>query len=154
MGIPIVPVLMAGGSGTRLWPLSRELYPKQLLSLTNEHSLLQNTALRARKIPDALPPVVICGDPHRSLVAEHLREVGIKGATIILEPEGRNTAPAAAVAALHVRQAHGPEAQVFLMSADHAVAKETAFVRAVVKASKAAAHGWLMTFGIKPTRPE
>ena len=72
----LLPVLMAGGSGTRLWPLSRELYPKQLLRLTNDKSLLQNTALRAMKIPGALPPVVICGDAHRFLVAEQLREIG------------------------------------------------------------------------------
>lgn len=145
---------MAGGSGTRLWPLSREMYPKQLLKLTDDKSLLQNTALRAKKIPGALPPVVICGDPHRFLVAEQLREVGIEGATIILEPEGRNTAPAATIAALHARQNHGPDTQVFLMSADHAVRNDAAFVRAVVTASQAAATGRLMTFGIKPTRPE
>jgi mannose-1-phosphate guanylyltransferase len=91
----LLPVLMAGGSGTRLWPLSRELYPKQLLALTDDRSLLQNTALRARKIPGALPPVVICGEEHRFLVASQLREAGIEDATLILEPEGRNTAPAA-----------------------------------------------------------
>ena len=154
MAASLLPVLMAGGSGTRLWPLSREMYPKQLLKLTDHRSLLQNTALRAKKIPGALPPVVICGDPHRFLVAEQLREVGIEGATIILEPEGRNTAPAATVAALHAQQKHGPDTQVFLMSADHAVAREAAFVKAVVAASQAAATGRLMTFGIKPTRPE
>jgi mannose-1-phosphate guanylyltransferase/mannose-6-phosphate isomerase len=150
----ILPVLMAGGSGTRLWPLSRELYPKQLLKLTNDWSLLQNTALRARKIPGALPPVVICGDAHRFLVAEQLREAGIGDATIILEPEGRNTAPAATVAALHAQARHGPGTRVFLMSADHAVADDRAFVKAVVAAARAAATGRLMTFGIKPTRPE
>lgn len=154
MAAVLLPVLMAGGSGTRLWPLSREMYPKQLLKLTNERSLLQNTALRARKIPGALPPVVICGEPHRFLVAEQLREAGIEGATIILEPEGRNTAPAATIAALYAQQQHGPDTQVFLMSADHAVARDAAFVKAVVAASKAAAGGRLMTFGIKPTRPE
>lgn len=154
MAASLLPVLMAGGSGTRLWPLSREMYPKQLLKLTNELSLLQNTALRARKIPGALPPVVICGEPHRFLVAEQLREAGIEGATILLEPEGRNTAPAATVAALYAQQQHGPDTQVFLMSADHAVARDAAFVKAVVAAARAAATGRLMTFGIKPTRPE
>ena len=145
---------MAGGSGTRLWPLSRELYPKQLLRLTNDRSLLQNTALRAKKIPGSLPPVVICGEPHRFLVAEQLREVGIEGATLILEPEGRNTAPAATVAALHAKQKYGGSTLVFLMSADHAVANDAAFVKAVMTASAAAATGRLMTFGIKATRPE
>ena len=138
MAASLLPVLMAGGSGTRLWPLSRELYPKQLLKLTNERSLLQNTALRASMIPGALPPVVICGEAHRFLVAEQLREVGIKGATVILEPEGRNTAPAATIAALHARQKYGENTQVFLMSADQAVAREDAFVKAVVAAMPAA----------------
>jgi mannose-1-phosphate guanylyltransferase/mannose-6-phosphate isomerase len=150
----LLPVLMAGGSGTRLWPLSRELYPKQLLALTDDRSLLQNTALRARKIPGALPPVVICGEEHRFLVASQLREAGIEDATLILEPEGRNTAPAATVAALHAREKHGPETLVFLMSADHAVAREKAFVAAVRRAAGAAAGGRIMTFGIRPTRPE
>lgn len=153
MAVALLPVLMAGGSGTRLWPLSRELYPKQLLKLTNERSLLQNTALRAKKIPGSLPPVVICGEAHRFLVAEQLREAGITGATIILEPEGRNTAPAATIAALHAKQKHGAGTQVFLMSADQAVNREDAFVRAVV-AAQAAAVGRIVTFGIKPTRPE
>jgi mannose-1-phosphate guanylyltransferase/mannose-6-phosphate isomerase len=149
----LLPVLMAGGSGTRLWPLSREMYPKQLLRLTNERSLLQNTALRARRIPGSLPPVVICGEPHRFLVAEQLREAGITGATIILEPAGRNTAPAATVAALHAQARHGPDTQVLLMSADQAMAREDAFVRAVAVA-RPAARGRIVTFGIKPTRPE
>ncbi|MGH8629602.1 MAG: mannose-1-phosphate guanylyltransferase, partial [Burkholderiales bacterium] len=144
---------MAGGSGTRLWPLSREMYPKQLLRLTNDKSLLQNTALRARKLPGALPPVVICGEPHRFLVAEQLRQAGVTGATVILEPEGRNTAPAATIAALFARERHGPATQVFLMSADQAVAREDAFVRAVA-AARPAARGRIVTFGIKPTRPE
>ena len=149
----LLPVLMAGGSGTRLWPLSRELYPKQLLKLTNDRSLLQNTALRASMIPGALPPVVICGETHRFLVAEQLRDAGVNGATIILEPEGRNTAPAATIAALYARQKYGADTQVFLMSADQAVAREDAFVKAVV-AAMPAARGRIVTFGIKPTRPE
>lgn len=154
MTVSILPVLMAGGSGTRLWPLSRELYPKQLLALTNDRSLLQNTALRAAKVPGARPPVVICGEPHRFLVAEQLRDVGISDATIILEPEGRNTAPAAGVAALFAREKYGDDAQVLLMAADHAIANEKAFARAVQAASKSASGGRLMTFGIKPSRPE
>src|SRR5690349_29907 len=149
----LLPVLMAGGSGTRLWPLSREMYPKQLLKLTNDKSLLQNTALRALKIPGALPPVVICGEQHRFLVAEQLRAAGVTGATVILEPEGRNTAPAATVAALFAKEKHGPATQVFLMSADQAVAREDAFVRAAA-AARPAARGRIVTFGIKPTRPE
>ncbi|MGQ0587008.1 MAG: mannose-1-phosphate guanylyltransferase/mannose-6-phosphate isomerase [Gammaproteobacteria bacterium] len=153
MPAALLPVLMAGGSGTRLWPLSRELYPKQLLKLTNDKSLLQNTALRAMKIPGALPPVVICGEPHRFLVAEQLREIGLTGVRIILEPEGRNTAPAATIAALKAAQKHGADTQVLLMSADQAMAREAAFVRAV-QVARPAARGRIVTFGIKPTRPE
>ncbi|MGH8441710.1 MAG: mannose-1-phosphate guanylyltransferase/mannose-6-phosphate isomerase [Nevskiaceae bacterium] len=153
MPAALLPVLMAGGSGTRLWPLSRELYPKQLLKLASDKSLLQNTALRAAKIPGALPAVVICGDAHRFLVAEQLREIGLHGTTIVLEPEGRNTAPAAIVAALLARQKHGAETQVLLMSADQAIAREDAFVRAV-QAARPAARGRIVTFGIKPTRAE
>ncbi|MEW6167348.1 MAG: mannose-1-phosphate guanylyltransferase/mannose-6-phosphate isomerase [Pseudomonadota bacterium] len=150
----LVPVLLAGGSGTRLWPLSREAFPKQFLKLGGERTLLQQTALRAQQIAGATAPVVICGDAHRFIVAEQLREIGIDSATIILEPEGRNTAPAAAVAALHVQERHGSEALVFLMSADHVVADVPAFCAAAGVAAGAAGQGRLMVFGIKPTRPE
>lgn len=150
----LVPVLLAGGTGTRLWPLSREGYPKQFHKLIGEHTLLQATALRAAKLDNAAPMVVICADRHRFLVAEQLREVGIDNAVIILEPEGRNTAPAAIVAALFACQQHGEDAQVFLMSADHAVADEAAFCSAATTATKVAASGRIVTFGIKPTRAE
>ena len=108
----IVPVLLAGGSGTRLWPLSRQLFPKQFLKLVSEHTMLQDTALRARRIPGVAAPLVICGEPHRFIVAEQLRAAGIEGATIILEPEGRNTAPAAAIAALFATETYGRDALV------------------------------------------
>ncbi|WP_424938718.1 mannose-1-phosphate guanylyltransferase/mannose-6-phosphate isomerase [Algiphilus sp.] len=150
----LVPVLLAGGTGTRLWPLSREGYPKQFHKLIGDHTLLQATALRAAKLDNAAPMVVICADRHRFLVAEQLREVGIDNAVIILEPEGRNTAPAAIVAALFASQQHGEDAQVFLMSADHAVADEAAFCSAAETATQLAASGRIVTFGIKPTRAE
>jgi len=150
----LVPVLLAGGTGTRLWPLSREGYPKQFHKLIGDNTLVQHTALRAAKLDNASPMVVICADRHRFLVAEQLREVGIDNAVIILEPEGRNTAPAAIVAALYASQQHGEDAQVFLMSADHAVADESAFCTAATTAAKVAASGRIVTFGIKPTRPE
>ena len=150
----IVPCLLAGGSGTRLWPLSREAYPKQFLKLLDDHSLLQTTALRAKAIPHAVAPIVICGEGHRFIVAEQLREIGIDGASIVLEPEGRNTAPAVAVAALMVEQMHGRGALLFVMAADHAVANKETFISAALRAAEAAAGGKMTVFGIKPTRPE
>jgi mannose-1-phosphate guanylyltransferase/mannose-6-phosphate isomerase len=150
----IVPCLLAGGSGTRLWPMSREAYPKQFLKLLSEQSLLQSTAQRARAVPGATAPIVVCGEGHRFIVAEQLREIGVDDATIILEPEGRNTAPAIAVAALQVRQSHGDDALLFVMAADHAVADLKAFTCAGEAAAQVASGGRLTVFGIKPTRPE
>src|SRR5581483_3358255 len=150
----LLPVIMAGGSGTRLWPLSRSQYPKQFLKLVDDNTLLQGTALRAAALPDVLPPLAICGDQHRFIVAEQLREAGIKGATVILEPQGRNTAPVAAVAAHHAKEKHGPSTLVFLMAADHVIPDQAAFGAAVQAASRAAEQGKIVTFGIKPTRPE
>src|SRR5688572_19996195 len=123
----IVPVLMAGGSGTRLWPLSRESYPKQFLRLLGDRSLLQDTALRAARIAGASAPLVIGGETHRFIIGEQLRQVGIEDATVLIEPEGRNTAPAAAVAAHFVAELHGPDAIVFLMAADQAITDVDAF---------------------------
>jgi mannose-1-phosphate guanylyltransferase/mannose-6-phosphate isomerase len=150
----ILPVLLAGGSGTRLWPLSRSQYPKQFLALSGEHTLLQSTALRAAALPAALPPLVVCNEAHRFIVAEQLREVGTRGATIVLEPEGRNTAPAAAVAAHYAIEKHGPETLVFLMAADHVIPDQNAFVAAVEVAARVAQAGRIVSFGIRPTRPE
>jgi mannose-1-phosphate guanylyltransferase/mannose-6-phosphate isomerase len=150
----IVPCLLAGGSGTRLWPLSREAYPKQFLKLLDERSLLQTTVERAQGIFGAAAPLVICGDGHRFIVAEQLRQMNAEGGSIILEPEGRNTAPAIAVAALQVQQQHGDDALLFVMAADHAVADVDAFVAAVEVGARTARTGKLMVFGIKPTRPE
>jgi mannose-1-phosphate guanylyltransferase/mannose-6-phosphate isomerase len=150
----ILPVLLAGGSGTRLWPQSREQYPKQFLSLIDDRSLLQNTALRAARIPGALPPLVICGEQHRFIAAEQLRQIGIKDATILLEPSGRNTAPAAGVAAQFAKARYGDDTLVFLMAADHAVKNVESFVQTVVTAAAAASLGRIVTFGIVPTRAE
>lgn len=150
----VVPVLMAGGSGSRLWPLSRENYPKQFLALHGALSLLQNTALRACAIEGATAPVVIGADAHRFLIAEQLREAGVEGATLLFEPEPRDTAPAAAVAAHHVAAACGPDAIVFLMAADHVITDLDAFCAAVKIGIDLAAEGRMVTFGIQPTGPE
>jgi mannose-1-phosphate guanylyltransferase/mannose-6-phosphate isomerase len=151
----IVPCLLAGGSGTRLWPLSREAYPKQFLKLLDqERSLLQQAVLRARGLSGTAPPMVICGEQHRFIVADHLSQAEVTDATIILEPEGRNTAPAAAIAALQVLAQHGEEALVFLMASDQIVTDLAAFQAAAQIAAKAAANGRIVVFGIKPTRAE
>lgn len=150
----IVPVLLAGGSGTRLWPLSREQYPKQFLPLVGPNSLLQETALRASAVGDSIAPIVIGRETHRFVIDEQLQQAGIREATLILEPEGRNTAPAAAVAAHFASEEYGPEAILFIMAADQAIGDLAAFVEAAKIAAAVANEGRIVTFGIKPTRPE
>ncbi len=150
----LLPVLLAGGAGSRLWPLSREQYPKQFLPLIDSRSLLQNTALRARGLPDTVAPLVICGDQHRFVVAEQLRGAGISGAGILLEPEGRNTAPAAACAAHWAAEKYGAETILFLMAADQVIPDQAAFAEGVRIAAAAAQGGYIVSFGIKPTHPE
>ncbi|MDA1074210.1 MAG: mannose-1-phosphate guanylyltransferase/mannose-6-phosphate isomerase [Proteobacteria bacterium] len=148
----VVPVIIAGGAGSRLWPLSRELFPKQFHALFNEHSLLQNTLIRAREAT-ARPPVLVCNQEHRFLVAEQCRAVGVEWQSIILEPEGRSTAPAIALAA-HVALAETPGAQLMVLSSDHLIEDTAAFVAAVRTAAISSAGGELVTFGITPTRAE
>lgn len=115
----IIPVILSGGAGTRLWPLSRELYPKQFLPLTGERSLLQQTVLRLQGLPDLAPPLVVCNEEHRFLVAEQLRAVGVAGGEILLEPAGRNTAPAVALAALRVKARGDDDALLLVLPSDH-----------------------------------
>ncbi|HEX7643189.1 MAG TPA: mannose-1-phosphate guanylyltransferase/mannose-6-phosphate isomerase [Burkholderiaceae bacterium] len=145
----IHPVILAGGSGTRLWPLSRESTPKQLLPLLSERTMLQQTVERARMVEEGAAPIVVCGTEHRFLVAEQLREIGVTPLAILLEPCGRNTAPAAAVAAMSLL-AKDPEAVMLLMPADHAIADEAAFRQAVQRGLPCAAAGRLVTFGVVP----
>lgn len=152
--IRILPVLLAGGSGTRLWPLSRERYPKQFLALIDDRSLLQNTALRAAGLDHVLPPVVITGEEHRFIVAEQLRQAGFDNARIVLEPEGRNSAPAAAVAAHLAVREYGAGTLVLLMAADNVIEDLKAFNQSVQAAAQLAAQGRIVTFGIVPDRPE
>jgi mannose-1-phosphate guanylyltransferase/mannose-1-phosphate guanylyltransferase/mannose-6-phosphate isomerase len=148
----ITPVLLSGGTGTRLWPLSREVLPKQFLALTGSRTLIQETALRVAG-QDFAVPVVICARDHRFLVAEQLRHAGVAGARIVLEPARRGTAPAAAVAALLVAE-EKPDGLVLLMPADHVVTDTRAFAAALDVAVAAARAGALVTFGITPTAPE
>ena len=145
----LVPVILAGGVGTRLWPLSRELYPKQLLKLAGTESLLQQTLARLDGLAMA-PPLVICGDEHRFIVAEQLRALPGPRAALILEPVGKNTAPAIALAALAAAAQHGPQAVLLVLPSDHVLAQPAALHEAVRRALPAARAGALVTFGITP----
>ncbi|RZU46842.1 mannose-1-phosphate guanylyltransferase (GDP) /mannose-6-phosphate isomerase type 2 [Fluviicoccus keumensis] len=148
----IRPVILCGGSGTRLWPLSREQHPKQLLSLISEHSLLQSTLLRSE---DALTgnPIVVCNADHRFMIAEQLRQVGHTNSTIILEPSGRNTAPALALAVFEARR-NAPDAVLVVMPSDHVVTDTNAFKAALENAVNIAKQGYIATFGVPPVTPE
>ncbi|MDJ0776427.1 MAG: mannose-1-phosphate guanylyltransferase/mannose-6-phosphate isomerase [Gammaproteobacteria bacterium] len=147
----MIPVVLSGGSGTRLWPLSRKMYPKQFLSLLHDETMLQKTLLRIAELEHS-PPIVVCNDEHRFVVAEQARQIGIEDPTIILEPVGRNTAPAIAVAALQaLEQADDP--LLLVLSADHEIRDSQAFCNAVRQALPLAADGRLVTFGIVPTHP-
>ncbi|MBE0508160.1 MAG: mannose-1-phosphate guanylyltransferase/mannose-6-phosphate isomerase [Marinospirillum sp.] len=148
----LVPVIMAGGTGSRLWPLSRQLNPKQFLKLCGDTTLLQQTLARLDAI-ETDAPSIICNEDHRFMVAEQLRQLDIQGASILLEPVGRNTAPAIALAALEATQT-GQDPVLLVLAADHYMANEPAFHRAVVAAAQLAEQGKLVTFGVVPTQPE
>jgi len=144
-------VILSGGSGTRLWPLSRELFPKQLINLQGgDETLLQATLTRTAGLPGLLAPVIVCNENHRFLVAEQVRALGVPGAKVILEPCARNTAPAIALAAL----AADPEALLLVLPADHVIHDKAAFQTAVATAIAVAEQGQLVTFGVVPSAPE
>lgn len=149
----IVPVVLCGGSGSRMWPLSRELYPKQFLSLVDDYSLLQNTLMRLDQLVDVQPPSLICNENHRFMVADHMQVINVKPNAIILEPVGRNTAPAVAVAALQLL-AQGQDPVILVLPADHVIQNEAAFLGRVEAAKPLAEAGKLVTFGIVPGGPE
>ena len=148
----IFPVILSGGTGTRLWPLSREALPKQLLALHGERTMIQDTVLRAT-LSGAAAPTLICNEKHRFLVAEQMQAVGCAPRAILLEPVGRNTAPAAAIAALSVMR-DDPDGIVLLLPSDHAIADGARFAQAVSVAATAASTGQIVTFGMKPDSPE
>jgi len=150
----IIPVIMAGGSGTRLWPLSRQLHPKQFLPLVGEQTMLQETCERLSGI-EHQPPLFKCGEGHRFTVAEQLRQSGFQFDHILLEPEGRNTAPAVALAALQaVKDSPEDEPVLLVLAADHVITNNQAFEVAVSSALPFAQEGKLVTFGIVPQAPE
>ena len=149
----ILPVVLSGGAGTRLWPLSRELYPKQLLPLVSEKTLLQETIMRLDGVNNVCTPLVVCNEAHRFMVAEQLRQIDTQAHGIILEPCGRNTAPAVAIAALHaLKQENDP--LLLILPADHLIQDVSAFQEVVHKAVVEAEQGALVTFGVTPTHAE
>ncbi|MEY4642313.1 MAG: mannose-phosphate guanyltransferase [Pseudomonadota bacterium] len=150
----LIPVIMAGGVGSRLWPASREAFPKQFLCFGSaDSSLFQQSLQRLAGLPGVDAPIVVCNSEHRFLVAEQLRQLGIDKATIILEPVGRNTAPAVALAAL-AAQARSPEACLLVLAADHVITDVPVFQQAVLAGQQAAQQGALVTFGIVPRHAE
>jgi mannose-1-phosphate guanylyltransferase / mannose-6-phosphate isomerase len=152
LGSKIVPVILSGGSGTRLWPVSRKSFPKQFWPLISEQSLLAETALRAHT-PAFTAPIVVANQEHRFVVAEQLRNAGIKGAQILLEPTGRNSAPAITAACLLAAETN-PDAVLWIMAADASITDQAALQTALKSAAAAARAGYFVTFGMQPTAPE
>jgi len=156
----LIPVVLSGGSGTRLWPLSRELYPKQLLPLVGKGTMLQETLARLRGVDAVGEPIVVCNESHRFLVAEQLRAVNAQSQAIVLEPVGRNTAPAIAVAAMAAVTGKSSnvkaqdDAILLVLPADHVIRNVEAFQAAIAVGRKAAEQGKLVTFGVVPSKPE
>ncbi|WP_353570250.1 mannose-1-phosphate guanylyltransferase/mannose-6-phosphate isomerase [Candidatus Albibeggiatoa sp. nov. BB20] len=149
----LTPVILSGGIGSRLWPLSREYYPKQLLALVGDNTLLQDTSLRLNGLPQLDKPIVVCNEVHRFLVAEQLREINQSAQRIILEPVGRNTAPAVAIAAFQAL-IYDKEATLLVLPADHVIKNADVFRDAVSAGYLLAQEGDLVTFGIVPSHPE
>ena len=148
----IYPVILCGGSGTRLWPLSRQSYPKQFTKIIGETSLFQQSALRCAS-EEFAPPVIVTGEQFRFTVVEQLAQVEISPSAILIEPEGKNTAPAVFAAALYIYE-KDPDAQILVMPSDHVIPNAKAFQNVVAQASTVAGQGNIITFGIKPTGPE
>ncbi len=152
---PIIPIILAGGTGSRLWPLSRESYPKQFLSLNsnNNKTLLQNTQERILKLKNTLEPILICNEQHRFIVAEQMNNINIKPISIILEPLGRNTAPAITVAALKAIEVED-DPHLLIMSSDHQILNPDKFLKTIEEGLKYSEKGRLVTFGVIPNKPE
>ena len=153
--LKLQPVILSGGKGSRLWPLSRECYPKQYLELDekNNFSLLQNTYLRLKSIKNLEPPIIICNEQQRFLVAEQMLEINIKPKSIILEPEGKNTAPAIALAALFINNKQD-DPGLIILSSDHIIENPREFKESIIEGLYHANQDKIVTFGILPTTPE
>ena len=153
---PVTPVIISGGAGSRLWPLSRAAHPKQFIALVDGFTLLQATARRLAVVAEAAAPIVVCNEAHRFMVSERIRAVGVAPAAIVLEPVARGSAPAIAAAALEAlaRRDDGGEPILLVLPVDHVIRDEARFAGAVRDASVEAASGRLVTFGVRPVRPE
>ncbi|NLQ17675.1 mannose-1-phosphate guanylyltransferase/mannose-6-phosphate isomerase [Marinomonas sp. M1K-6] len=150
----IVPVILSGGIGSRLWPLSRDHFPKQCYALVDAHySLLQQTMLRTLSL-EVADPIVVCNEDHRFLIAQQLQSIGVKNARIVLEPKGRNTAPAIALAALEALRSQADDVLMLVLPADHVIRDIAAFETTIKQAVELAKDDALVTFGVQPTRPE
>ena len=149
----LIPLVLSGGSGTRLWPVSRKNLPKQFLALAGNGTLFQQTIARTRQLPEVVAPIVVASEDHRFLAADQLLEAGVEGATIVLEPLARNTAPAIALGALQALQ-RDADALLLVLPADHLIGDTVSFTAAVQQAVPLAQQGWLVTFGIRPDRAE
>jgi mannose-1-phosphate guanylyltransferase/mannose-6-phosphate isomerase len=150
----IIPVILSGGSGTRVWPLSRQQYPKQFISLLGKNSLFQEALIRLHGLTHIAAPIVICNSEHRFLAAEQLKQIGVEHSTILLEPDGRNTAPAITAAALKIiKDSNLKDAMMLVLSADHQIENIKEFHKVVNNASFHAKAGRLVTFGIIPDSP-
>ena len=132
----IRPIILAGGSGKRLWPLSRESYPKPFLNIDKKYSFLQDTILRLENIPDVMDPIVVCNEEHRFLVSDHLRDIASNAAKIILEPIGKNTAPALTLAALYT-MAHFDDEVLLVLPADHSIIDTSGYCKALISGCNA-----------------
>ncbi|NOX26040.1 MAG: mannose-1-phosphate guanylyltransferase/mannose-6-phosphate isomerase [Deltaproteobacteria bacterium] len=150
----IQPVILAGGIGSRLWPLSWELHPKQLLQLVGDHSLLQGTLARVLELDNITPPILVVGEEHRFIAKAQIAAMNHADLPIILEPVGRNTAPAIYAAACYCRNLHPESVLMLVLPTDHLIKNTARFAAAVRDAAVMASHGKLVTFGIKPTAPE
>ena len=148
----MIPVILSGGAGTRLWPLSRRLFPKQFHALMGEKTLIQDTVLRIQSLEGTEKPVLLCNEDHRFMAAGQLDEVGLSASQIILEPVARGTAPAIAVAAELIKGHYGNEAIIGIFPADHMIRDQALFLTAVDQAISLAEAGHLVTFGVSPNR--
>lgn len=150
----LVPVLLSGGFGSRLWPQSRRQYPKQFITFNSEYTLFQETLLRLKGIPDLLPPIIVANHDHRFIIAEQLRQTDQQDGTIILEPLSANTAPAITMAVLHAVKAHGDMVQLLILPSDHVIRNKEIFHQTIDTARTAAAQQYLVTFGVVPVYAE